>query len=212
MSSREAAILGGTLIAAGIYFAFHVNGASGGIATAVALLALIYDRWAKHHRWLGPLLMGGCRGGNLLLGVSILPVALAEIWFLALIPVIYIAAITLISHGEVKGGSRVSGNISVVLIIVVLSALAGLSLRMDYAFLPALPFWLLFGVAVLPPFMRAARVPEPGRIRTAVERGVLSLIILNSVLAAGFEGVVPGLLVLLLLPVSILLSKLFDVT
>src|SRR3546814_2974603 len=50
--------------------------------------------------------MGLCRGLNLLLGVSILPAALNGIWYVAVVPILYISAITMISRGEVHGSSK----------------------------------------------------------------------------------------------------------
>jgi len=212
ISRTGAALLGAVLLALGVFSAFLVHPASGVIAAAVAILAVLYDGWAKHNALFGPLVMGSCRAGNLLLGVSILPAALLQAWYLALIPVAYIGAITLVSRGEVHGGRRLTGYGAAGLIVLVSAALAVLALRPDYRLLSALPFLLLFGIAVLPAFFRAARLPEPDVIRQAVKRGVLSLIILNSALAAGFAGILYGALVLLLLPLSLLLSRIFSVT
>src|SRR5690625_7064329 len=64
--------------------------------------------------------MGLCRGGNFLLGGSLLPSGLAHIWYIALIPIIYISAITLISRGEVGGGSRLHGKMALYMIVFVL--------------------------------------------------------------------------------------------
>src|SRR5699024_1794581 len=73
-------------------------------------------------------------------------------------------------------------------------------------------FIILFAAMVVPPFWRAAMNPKPSFIKEAVKRGVLALIVLNAALAAGFGGITMGLLVLILLPLSILLSNLFAVT
>lgn len=212
ISRTGAALLGVALLALGVLSAFLVHTASGAIAAVVALLAVFYDKRAKHHAVFGPLVMGSCRGGNLLLGVSIRPAALLQSGFLALIPVAYIGAITLVSRGEVHGGRRPQGTAAVGIIILVLVALAALAGRNDYRLLYVLPFLLIFAILVLPPFIRAARRPEPGIIRHAIKRGVLALIVLNSALAAGFAGFVYGIVILLLLPFSILLSRLFSVT
>src|SRR3954452_16987846 len=99
ISRKEAAGLGAVLLIAGIAFAFLASVPSGIIASAVAAFALIYDKWGKHQSFLGPLNMGLCRGLNLLLGISIVPAALAGSWYLAFVPVIYIASITMISRG-----------------------------------------------------------------------------------------------------------------
>lgn len=212
-SQTGAAVAGGSLLLLGIYAAFKVTMYSGIIAVVIAICALIYDARAKHSIFWGPLLMGLCRGGNLLLGCSILPVVLPQVWYLAFIPVVYIASITLISQGEVHGGSKASGVTALVLVILVTAGLLLLSFPLpSYQVLTALPFVTLFGLLVIPPFSRAAIKPEAALIQKAVKRGVLSLIVLNSAIAGGFAGIFFGIGVLLLLPLSLLLAKLFAVT
>ncbi|MEX0270550.1 UbiA-like protein EboC [Leptolyngbyaceae cyanobacterium UHCC 1019] len=212
-ASRQGAIaLGGSLLIIGILAAAQVSIVSAAIATLVALAALLYDAAGKHHTILGPLNMGICRGGNLLLGVSALPAMLQERWFLALIPITYIAAITAISQGEVHGGKSSTGIMAVVLVGVVIGATAALGLLPNYAILPALPFAGLLAVRVMPAFINAARDPNPDQIRAAVRAGILSLIVLDAAVAAGFAGWLYGLLILSLLSLSTGLAKLFAVT
>ncbi len=213
VSLAGATFIGGLLLIWGSYAAFQVNPYSGSIAVAIAACTLIYDKWAKHSIFWGPLLMGICRGGNLLLGCSILPFVLPDVAFLAFIPLIYIASITLISQGEVHGGSKIAGGSALGLVIVVTGGLLLLAyFHPSYQMHTALPFVMLFGLLVIPPFFKAAVTPEAGYIRAAVRRGVLSLIVLNSAIAAGFVGVFFGLAVLALLPLSLLLARIFAVT
>lgn len=212
ISKTSAAFFGIFLLLLGIFAAFQVNALSGTIAVFVALLALVYDKWAKHHTFMGPVVMGSCRGGNLLLGMSILPITLLYVWYLVLIPMAYIGAITLVSKGEVHGGTKASGMAALGFTSAVILGLAGLALLPGYEIMVAAPFLVLFMIVVFPPFINATRTPDPPVIRSAIKRGVLSLIILNSTLAAGFAGVTLGIVVLLLLPLSLLLSKLFAVT
>lgn len=212
VSKLEASILGTLLHALGVFTAFQVNISAGIIAAVIVILTIIYDSKAKHSVVFGPLFMGLCRGGNLLLGVSIIPGILLENWFLAIIPVVYIASITLISRGEVTGGSRVHGFTAVGMIVSVIIALFLLAIKPGYSVLTALPFLILFGWMVLPAFLNAAINPEALTIKNAVKRGVLSLIFLNSVLASGFSGIFFGLIVVCLFPLSIFLSKAFAVT
>lgn len=90
----------------GILTAFQVNQTAGFIAITTAILTIIYDSKAKHSVVFGPLFMGLCRGGNLLLGISIIPGILYNYWFLAFIPIVYIASITLISRGRFPEGAK----------------------------------------------------------------------------------------------------------
>ncbi|MEP2348532.1 MAG: UbiA-like protein EboC, partial [Algoriphagus sp.] len=105
-SKSGAAWMSLILLAVGVLAAAQVNLISAGIALAVALLAVLYDYWGKHQTILGPINMGLCRTGNLLLGVSVIPETLATFWPLGLIPLIFVAAITMISRGEVHGKNR----------------------------------------------------------------------------------------------------------
>ncbi|MGD1927779.1 MAG: UbiA-like protein EboC [Leptolyngbyaceae cyanobacterium] len=207
-----ATLLGSALLVMGVLAAAQVSLVSAALATAVAIAALIYDALGKHQSWLGPLNMGLCRGGNWLLGVSILPAMLAERWFIAVIPIIYIAAVTAISQGEVEGGKRQTGIVAIALVLIVLTSILGLTSLASYRWLAALPFATLFAGLVLPAFFRAAQDPSAVTIRKAVKSGVLALIVLDAAIAAGFAGWPFGLLVLALLPLSVTLARLFAVT
>ena len=211
-SRTGAALFGGLLLAGGIGGAALVSTTSALVAVFVAAGAVLYDAYAKHHVVFGPVVMGLCRGGNLLLGVSAVPALLRPNGYLALLPLAFVGAITSISQGEVHGGSRRTGLLALLLIGGVLGSLCALGLRANYRLLHAAPFVLLFAVQVVPPFVRAARTPAPERIQSAVQAGVVALIPLNAALAAGFAGWIYGSLVLALLPVSFGLSRLFDVT
>ncbi|MBE7384856.1 MAG: UbiA-like protein EboC [Leptolyngbya sp. SIO1E4] len=211
-SVTRAAMLGSGLLAIGVLAAAQVSLISAGLAAAVAIAALIYDSLSKHEGWLGPLNMGLCRGGNLLLGVSAVPVLLLERWFLALIPLVYIAAITVMSQGEVAGGKRQTGMLALVLTLLVLAGVLSLGLLEGYRWGGAVPFAALFAGFVLPAFVQATRDPSPATVQQAVKSGVLSLVALDAAIAAGFAGWVYGLEVLALLPLSMALARLFAVT
>ena len=212
VSRGGAALFGALLLGGGVAAAALVGPASAIVAALIAGGAVLYDGWAKHHVFLGPLTMGLCRGGNLLLGVSVVPSALPPNLYLLAIPVAFVGAITSVSQGEVHGGSRRTGLLALGLIAGVLAGLLALGLRPDHRLLPAAPFVALFALQVGPPFVRAARTPDPRRIRAAVQAGVVGLIPLDAALAAGFAGWVYGLVVLALLLLSMGLSRLFDVT
>ncbi|WP_442936877.1 UbiA-like protein EboC [Nostoc sp.] len=212
VSRQNAALLGSILFTIAIIAAFQVSLLSGAIAIFITLSCLLYDSLAKHHPFFGPLNMGLCRGSNLLLGVSAVPAIIGERWYLALIPVCYIAAITAISQGEVHGGNKITGVLALLLIAIVLTTVLALGLLGEYTAIAALPFALLLAIRVLPNFIKAAREPIAENIRNAVKIGVLSLIVLDASIASGFAGLYYGLLVLILLPISMKLAQLFAVT
>jgi 4-hydroxybenzoate polyprenyltransferase len=212
-ASREGGIILGTLLLSiSIIAAYQVSWVSAILACGIASSAVFYDAIAKHHPIFGPLNMGICRGGNLFLGISIMPVMIAKYWFLALIPIVYIAAITVLSRGEVTGGKSSTAVLAVVLIFIVIAGLCGLGFLNNYQILAALPFVIVLAVRVLQPFIQALRSPSPEYIRAAVKAGVLSLIVLDATVSAGFAGLPYGLLVFSLLPISMLLAQMFAVT
>lgn len=211
-SKGGAALFGSLLLTMGITAAFTVSTLSGTLAASIALGALIYDFAAKHHPLAGPITMGLCRAGNLLLGISILPASLYTFWPLAAIPLLYVGAITLISRGEVHGGSSFTGYLGLGLVSFIFSILAVLAWNTSTPVLISIPFLLLFGALVLPPFFKAARQPEASLIKKAVKAGILALIPLNATWSALFMGWEWGLAVLVLLPLSLGLARLFAVT
>jgi UbiA prenyltransferase family len=211
VSRSAAAGLGAGLLAVGIVSAFLVNREAGLVAIGTTLAALLYDRFGKHHAVLGPLNMGLCRGLNLLLGVAILPGAVEVWWWTALIPLAYIAAITLISRGEVHGGQPVTLQIAGLLYAGVIGTIAAIAQHRQQVG-TAFPFLLVFGYLIFPPLWRAARQPIGPNIGRAVQAGVLSLIVMDAAWVAGFAGFELALLVVCLLPLSRLLARAFAVT
>ena len=80
--------------------------AAGGIALAIALAGPALRRLgqatgapSRRSTW------RSCRALNLMLGVAAVPAALSEAWPIAAVPLLYIYAVTVLSRGEVHGGS-----------------------------------------------------------------------------------------------------------
>jgi 4-hydroxybenzoate polyprenyltransferase len=154
-----------------------------------------------------------CRGLNLLLGVSAAPVIAPALYLLPLVPLVYIAAITALSAGEVHGGNRAT---VLAALTGVCAAMAGVPLtagfRSGTSPLWAAPFLGLLAFRVLRPMWRAYRNPQPKHVFAAVKAGVLSLIVLNSAIAAASMGPLPGAVILALMPIAGLLARSFAVT
>jgi 4-hydroxybenzoate polyprenyltransferase len=211
VSIREAAFLGIVLLLTGVVAAAIVSRISGLLALSISIAALIYNKWSKHHAIAGPLNMGLCRGLNLLLGISIVTSAVPEWWFIAIIPMIYIAAITMISKGEVHGGSKSTLYFAGFLYCMVIAAILFLSFTKEmlwWTIIFLLPFaWMIFSALI-----KAIRVPAPQNIGKAVKAGVVALILMNAAWAAAFEAIGLAFVIVLLLPLSLWLSKIFAVT
>src|SRR5687768_18126364 len=105
VTARSAATLGGVLLAIGVAAGAAASLAAGGIAAAIALAVLLYDAWGKRQAPIAPLNMAACRALNLMLGVAAVPAVLPAAWPIAAVPLLYIYAITVLSRGEVHGGS-----------------------------------------------------------------------------------------------------------
>ncbi|WP_332914207.1 UbiA-like protein EboC [Algoriphagus boritolerans] len=211
-SKSKATVMSLGLLIFGVLAAAQVNFTAAIIAASVAVLAVAYDYWGKHQRILGPINMGLCRSGNLLLGISVAPEVVEKIWPIALIPLVYVAAITMISRGEVHGKNRkilFAGGLMYASIFVVIFGLAYLE---SPGYLQVLPFLALLGYMLFPPLMKAIRTQEPKFIGKSVKAAVIALIIVNASIATAFSGWPIGIIVLLLLPLSLWLAKKFAVT
>lgn len=211
ISKTEGATLGLILLVCGVIFALLVSRFSAILALVIAVAALVYDKWGKHHSFWGPLNMGVCRGLNLLLGLSIMPDQASEYWFLAIVPVIYIAAITMISQGEVHGGSKSTLYAAALLYGLAMAGVLYVSLSQDQHIITAF-FVLLWALMVFLPLRMAIRKPEGKIIGKAVKAGVLALILMNAAWASAFGVTYLALIIILLLPLSLLLAKIFAVT
>ncbi|WP_339713101.1 UbiA-like protein EboC [uncultured Kriegella sp.] len=210
VSLVNAALFGGALLVIGVICALMVNNLAGVIALFLALAILLYDSFSKKYGILGPLNMGVCRGLNLLLGMSVF--GSLEYWYYALVPIVYIAAITLISRGEVHGDNKKHIVLAGVLYAIVIVAVLSLFVWGKENVLQAIPFLILFAIMIYRPLIGAFRDNSPKNIKKAVIGGVLSLILLDASLAVAFSQWWFALPIILLLPLSIWLSKLFAVT
>ncbi|MDR3637385.1 MAG: UbiA family prenyltransferase [Isosphaeraceae bacterium] len=204
VSRRFAWWLGATLLAAGPLVAL----ASGSLTSAAvaALLAgcvLAYDAGAKR-TWLGPSVMGACRGLNVLLGMSQAP-ALGgpTAWLVAGSMSVFVMGVTWISRGETGFGRTRGLYVGMVLENLAILGLVGAALRPRDFPSPAIdrPILNLEGLLVLLVVAwlvalagsRAIREPRPEHFQKAVKTGVLSLVWLNCGVVAAVRGVEPGL-------------------
>ncbi len=203
--------LGFTLLTFGILAAATSSFQSGVIALSIALLTVLYNRFAKHHAFFGPVVMGMCRGGNLILGMSLFPESFAKWGWIALIPIVYIGAITMISQDEVHGGKQKTLLYASIFFIIVLSVQLGVS-NITGNLLLTIPFVLLHAWLIGRPLYNAYQNPIGPLIGKAVKAGVITLIVMNASWCMAF-GLWPiAVLTILLLPISFLLAKAFAVT
>lgn len=216
ISKKSAALFGIMLLLIGILAAAFSNrgsllSSSTYLAVLIAVGAVVYDRWTKHHALFGPLNMGFCRGCNLLLGMSLIPYSLQHLGSLAIVPVVYIAAITMISRDEVHGGKKSPLYLAAAFyLVVILSILyfAWTNKNVEYA----LPFLTIFAFIIFTPLQQAIISPTGANIGKAVKFGVIGLIAMNAAWAGAFGDLYFAVVIILLLPLSLLLARLFAVT
>ncbi len=212
VTENEASLLGLFLLVIGIGSAFVWQVSSGVIATAIAVASLIYDKWGKHQSIIGPLNMGLCRGLNLLLGISVIPLAVQQWWWISILPIVYIAAITLISRGEVHGGNKNHLDTAIVLYSAVILSILYFAWKNGGQVLASMVLLLLFAAMIFRPLFIARKEPVGKNIGKAVKAGVIGLILMNASWAGAFDQLYLALAIVLLLPISIGLGKLFAVT
>lgn len=211
ISIKAAVIFGVILFAVGVFSAFMVSVLSGVLAVVIVLLCLLYDKFGKHHSFFGPINMGLCRGVNLLLGMSILAEAVDAWYGLAVFPVIYIAAITMISRGEVHGGGKNVLYFAALLYILVSGGQLYVAYTSGNVYLAAL-FVALHLFLIFKPLLQAIQNPIGPNIGKAVKAGVLSLSVMDAAWVSVSGNIYLAVLVLLLLPVSMFLARYFAVT
>ncbi len=211
VSIMEATLLGIMLLGMGLLTAFSFSMRSGIIALLIIVFALIYNKFGKHHSFLGPLNMGLCRGLNLLLGISIVSISLENQYLLGLVPLVYIFSITMISQGEVHGSDRSKLYLGAFLYLIVIGFILYSSFLQQHLFYAAL-FLIPFAWMIYKPLFRAIKDPVGKNIGKAVKAGVISLILMDAAWASAYGQVFFALLIAMLLPLSLWLAKRFAVT
>lgn len=210
ISHAQAIVLGIYLLLVGGLAAFSVGKTTGFIALAIIILALVYNKWGKHYSW-GLINMGLCRGLNLLMGISVVVPVLCKYWWLGLIPLVYIAAVTAISKGEVHGGNQRTLKIAAVCYLLICGSILAMAVINKHVW-ESVPFVALFAFMIYRPLLRAMKDPSAANTGKAVKGGIIALIVMDAAWVASFSTLPHALLVLILLPLSLGISRMFAVT
>ena len=180
------------------------------VGMGLAAAIWIYDRHAKGTP-AGPLVMGGCRAGSWLLGMTAAagPTTAAE-WMIPAGMGLYVAGITLYARDE-AGRSR-QGTLTAATVVM----LAGLAVAAGFVWLPDrgpielaagarmpvatwLLLWTLIGTSILYRAALGAADPSIGRVRFAIGNAIMSIITLDAVLVLAACGERWAIVVLCLL-------------
>ena len=212
VAAPRAAAFGAGLLAAGVAAAWQATATAALVAAAIVASVLLYDAAAKRHAVAGPLTMGLCRGLNLVLGIAAVPAAVSGRWAIALLSVAYVAAVTMVSRGEVYGGRRGAAAAAMVVLGGVLAALTAIAIASGSGRAAALVLTGALAWRVVPPFWRAYHDSAPAVVRRAVRTGVLSLVLLDAAISAAYAGPVFAAIVLATGLAAGWLARLFSVT
>ena len=212
VSASSAAALGTTLLVVGVVAASQATRDALFVAVAIAASVVLYDARSKRHPVAGPINMGLCRGLNLLLGVSAVPAAVWDHWPIGLFALVYIAAVTAVSRGEVHGGRTVVATLALISLGGVVLGLLWLVAGATTGRIAGIVLVAALAFRVLPPYWRVVKDPRPAVIRGAVKAGVLSLVLVDSAISASFAGPLYAAAVLVTGLVAGALARLFSVT
>ena len=146
------------------------------------------------------------------MAMSIAGMGFLDYWHYALIPLVYIFSITLISRGEVHGNNKQHLIFSMLLYAIVISAIAFLMPDQQGNLPVVMAFLVAFGYMIYRPLIAAYMENSPANIKRAVISGVLGLVLMDAAMAAGHSPWWYAVFIILLLPVSMTLSKVFAVT
>ena len=212
VSRQNAGTISAALLAIGVLLASTQSLETGLVSLALVVAILLYNAVLKR-TVIAPAMMGLCRALNLALGMSIAPdLALATVLPPIVLMWLYIASVTLFARTEATGGRRIqlgAGAAGVGLAVAGLVALPSVvpQGRWEGSWLAALLLAVLgyYGC-------RAIKLAEPVAVQRAVVVAVLSVVVVDTCIAASTCGLWPAMAVgAILLPV-LLLGRLYRVT
>jgi 4-hydroxybenzoate polyprenyltransferase len=227
VSLRAAASVGWAMLASGVLVGWFVSFSfgdwrPGSVATLLAVSIVLYDAALKRTP-LAPLLMGACRALNVLLGMSLGPLAAEAAspyvswgtpagWLIALGIGVYIVGVTVFARTEARSSSRTRliGGLFVLLAgMAILAATPVISQYEPRLVVTQNGWYLLWVVLALVTARRCTLAildPSPPRVQAAVRHCVQSIIVLDAAVCVGYAGPFWGLAVLSLIFPTVLLA------
>lgn len=177
----------------------------GRVALSLAAAVWLYNIWAKRTS-VGPVVMGLCRGLNILLGATVAGEAWGgRAWEPATACTLYIAGLTWFARDDARLSRRPHLVASATIVAAALIWAAG-TLVMRQAW-PALALLAVQGVYVGRSMVQAVILPAAGPVRAAVGSLLLGYIPFSTAWAVGLAGPV-GWCILLLMPIILGLRRL----
>ena len=181
------------------------------VAGLLAVCILLYDAALKRTP-LGPLLMGGCRMLNVLLGMSVAAAWHAEHWVVAAGIGIYVAGVTSFARTEAVRSSRLRlalGTTVMMLGIAVLASFPGWGEDLRRPAREYSEHWgllmVILGAMIGWRCFRAVLDPSAGRVQATVKLCILWLVALDAAVCYAVGGPAwAAMILLLLLPAALL--------
>ena len=233
ISLRSATAVGWAMLASGALIAWYVSYATGDwrpglIGSLLAVCIVLYDRVLKRTP-LAPLLMGSCRSLNVLLGMSLAPLAAEAAnlyvqwgtigsWLIPLGIGLYIFGVTIFARSEARVSSRprlIAGLVVLLSGIALLAAIPPITGDEPPLAVGSNGWFLLWAALALITGRRCAIAvskPSPQNVQAAVRHCVQSIIVLDAVVCVGYAGPSWGFAIVMLLIPTFFLTMWLDAT
>jgi 4-hydroxybenzoate polyprenyltransferase len=175
----------------------------------------LYDRVVKRTP-VAPLVMGACRGLNVLLGMSLAPMAAEAArpnvewgsiaaWMIAAGVGVYVVGVTIFARTDAQKSSRARLVVGLAVLLVGIALLAIVPVFTDNQ--PPLVvmrngwyiLWILLGLITARRCVGAIVEPSPHKVQTAVRHCVHTIIVLDAAVCVGYAGPYWGFAVLALI-------------
>ncbi len=232
---RTATAVGWAMLASGVLVAWFASFNSGdwrpgAVASALGACVVLYDAVLKTTPF-APLFMGACRTLNVLLGMSLAPLAagfgeLSRVeaaspyvrwgtltaWLIAAGVGLYVVGVTIFARTEARLSSRPRLLLGMIVMLGGMVLLALTPLWTNYSpslFVGRNGWYLLWAVLALITMRRcaiAALTPTPPRVQAAVRHCVQSIIVIDAAVCVGYAGPFWGLAVLSLIFPTVILA------
>lgn len=212
-------LLGLGVVAAAGASALGGSGRPAALAVILGLLILLYDALLKP-TLAGPFLLGACRAGNVLLGMSLFESPwLGCHWLAAGAVGVYVVGLSWLARSEARPAGRtplVAGTVIVLAGIGMLAALPDQVFRDLFVREVSQEGWYLLmailGLHTLVRCVPAAIQPDPERIQLAVRYLILTLVVLDMGACLAFRGAGGAIAVLIAFLPAVLLSRWISTT
>jgi 4-hydroxybenzoate polyprenyltransferase len=205
VAARNALIFGIVLLGLGNIAATTTGREAALLATALVVAILAYNGGLKH-TWAGPLVMGSCRGLNVLLGLTLTNLDAGWRVHLALLVGLYITGVTLFARTEARSSHPALLGLAATLMTLAIGLAIPLPANLPAGTTTSVYPYALAAMAcwIGLPVWEALRRPTPTRVQAAVKRAIFGLVAFDAVLASVFAGPAALMLFLLVIPGLIL--------